>query len=64
MKSSEAIIRAIANEGGRIPAVQFDKWLGQLVAAGFLQKETIKDEFYYSLTDPAKEFLRKKGVRL
>ena len=64
MKSSEAILRAIANEKGRIPAVKFDEWIGQLIAAGLLEKETIKESFYYRLTNKSVSYLRKKGVEI
>ncbi len=64
MKGSEALLRAIANEGGQINALQLDEWLGKLLAAGFLNKNSTEDNFYYELTDKSKEFLRKKGVEI
>lgn len=62
MKSSEALLRAIANVGDRISAVQFDDWLGKLFTAGFIKKEIDNGLFYYRLTETAKHLLRKKGV--
>jgi len=64
MKSSEALLRAIANEGGQINALQLDEWLGKLLAAGLLGKKATEDSFYYELTDKSKVYLRKKGVKI
>jgi hypothetical protein len=65
MKGSEALLRAIASAGGGIPAVQLEIWVGQLVEANLLEKESREDDdqvFYYHLTERSREFLRKKGV--
>jgi DNA-binding PadR family transcriptional regulator len=66
MKGSEAILRAVANEGGKIAAVQVDTWVGLLVKAGFLDIEAQEegDVFYYQLTPKAKQLLRSKGVKV
>jgi hypothetical protein len=61
MKGSEALLRAIAAAGGTIEAAQFDVWLGQLVEANLVKTAP---GFKYELTEPAKEFLRKKGVNV
>ncbi|MEN2464941.1 hypothetical protein [Ornithinibacillus sp. JPR2-1] len=44
--------------------MQIENWLGQLVNAQLLEQESRDDDniFYYKLTEPAKEFLRRKGV--
>ncbi|MEH7459597.1 hypothetical protein V7183_21000 [Bacillus sp. JJ1127] len=65
MKGSEAILRAMHQAGGEIPATQFDTWLGLLSQLGLLEQVTKDDNqvFYYWLTDSAKQFLAKKGVR-
>lgn len=60
MKSSEAILRAIAANGGSLGPAQLDEWLGQLFKAGLIEKG--EDPFTYNLTDTAKGFLLKKGV--
>ncbi|MDZ5608579.1 hypothetical protein U2I54_16130 [Bacillus pseudomycoides] len=64
MKGSEAILRALHQAGGEIPATQFDTWLGQLSQMGLLEQVTKDDKqvFYYRLTDHARQFLAKKGV--
>lgn len=66
MKGSEALLRAIANEGCSIPSIQFDIWITQLIKAGLLDKEVRDDKnlFHYKLTKKAKVFLRKKGVTI
>lgn len=38
MKGSEAILRAMHQVGGEIPATQFDTWLGQLSQLGLLSR--------------------------
>ncbi|WP_157829916.1 hypothetical protein [Bacillus sp. SN10] len=65
MKGSEAILRAMHQVGGKIPATQFDTWLGQLSQLGLLEQVTKDDKhvYYYQLTDSAKQFLAKKGVK-
>ncbi|GAA0347908.1 hypothetical protein GCM10008931_44000 [Oceanobacillus oncorhynchi subsp. oncorhynchi] len=64
MKGSEAIIRAIANVGGEIPAIKIDNWLEQLVNADLLEMDSREDDnvYYYKLTESAINFLEKKGV--
>lgn len=64
MKGSEAILRAIYQVGGEIPATQFDTWLGQLSQLGLLEQVTKDDKhvYYYRLTDNARQFLAKKAV--
>jgi len=66
MKGSEALLRAIANVGESIPAIQFDLWISQLLKAELLEKETREDNdvFHYRLSEKAKVFLRKKGVEI
>ncbi|PED02959.1 hypothetical protein CN423_19330 [Bacillus cereus] len=51
--------------GGEIPATQFDTWLGQLSQLGLLEQVTKDDKhvYYYQLTDNARQFLAKKGVK-
>lgn len=61
MKASEALLRAIAAEGGAIDSPTMDKWLGQLLKAGFLTKEP---DFKYQLSEPAIQWLKTKGVLL
>jgi hypothetical protein len=61
MKASEALLRAIAAEGGQIDGPTMDAWLGQLIKAGFLEKAP---DFKYSLTEPAIKWLEKKGVKV
>lgn len=66
MKGSEALLRAIASEGGEVPAIRVEEWLGQLHKAGFLepvQKED-KNVFYWKLSEKSKAFLKKKGVEV
>ncbi|MDA2014171.1 hypothetical protein PDM95_00830 [Bacillus cereus] len=49
MKGSEAILRAMHQVGGEIPATQFDTWLGQLSQLGLLE-QVMKDDkhvYYY-----------------
>lgn len=60
MKSSEALLRAIAANGGRLGPAQLDEWLKQLLKAGLVQKGA--QPFTYELTETAKGFLQKKGV--
>lgn len=64
MKGSEAILRAMHQVGGEIPAAHFDMWLGQLSQLGLLEQVTKDDNhvYYYRLTDNARQFLAKKGV--
>lgn len=64
MKSSEALLRAIAAAGGEIPATQIETWMSQLIEADLLETETRDDKevFYYKLTEKSIEFLKKKGV--
>lgn len=64
MKGSEALIRAIANAGGEIPATKIENWLDQLVKADLLEMVSREDDsvYYYKLTEPAIKFLEKKGV--
>lgn len=62
MKSSEALLRAIAANGGKLEPCQLDDWLGQLLKAGLIKKGELP--FTYELTDTAKGFLQKKGVTL
>lgn len=64
MTGSEALLRAIANVGESVPAIQFDLWISQLLKAGLLEKEIREDSevFHYKLTEKSKIFLRKKGV--
>lgn len=61
MKGSEALLRAIASEGGTIDGTQLDVWLGKLHKAGFLEKG---DNFTWVLSDKAKTFLKSKGVNV
>jgi len=61
MKGSEAILRAIANEGGTIDAFRLEEWIVMLLKAGLIEKG---ERFTYHLTEPAKQFLRKKGVEI
>lgn len=61
MKASEALLRAIAAEGGTIDATQLDEWVGKLIAAGFVKKAP---NFRYTLTDSAVIWLKGKGVEL
>ncbi|XJZ25967.1 hypothetical protein ACF5W4_11195 [Bacillota bacterium Lsc_1132] len=61
MKASEALLRAIASEGGQIDGPKMDEWLGQLLKAGLLEKAP---DFKYKLTEPAVRFLQKKGVNV
>lgn len=65
MKGSEAILRAMHQAGGEIPATQFDTWLGELSQLGLLEQVTKDDKHvcYYRLTDSARQFLTKKGVK-
>jgi hypothetical protein len=60
MKSSEALLRAIAANGGQLGPAQLDDWLGQLLKAGLIKKS--EAPFTYELTSTAKGFLLKKGV--
>ncbi|WP_368900745.1 hypothetical protein [Oceanobacillus oncorhynchi] len=66
MKGSEALIRAIANVGGEIPATKIEEWLGQLVKADLLEMDSREDDnaYYYKLTESAIKFLEKKGVEI
>jgi Mn-dependent DtxR family transcriptional regulator len=61
MKASEALLRAIAAEGGKISGPTMDDWLGKLIKAGFLEKAP---EFSYKLTENAVKWLDKKGVKV
>lgn len=64
MKGSEAILRAMHQVGGEIPATQFDTWLGQLSELGLLEQVTKDDKhvYYYRLMNNARQFLSKKGI--
>lgn len=64
MKTSELLLRAIANEKGIVSATRFDEWLLQLVGTGFIETNIEDEKFYYRLTDKSKQFLRKKGIEL
>lgn len=61
MKASEALLRAIAAEGGKVDGPKMDEWLGQLLKAGFLE---MTDDFTYQLTEPAVRWLKGKGVNV
>lgn len=61
MKASEALLRAIAAEGGKIDGPTMDGWLGKLIQAGFLNKAP---NFQYELTPAAVKFLESKGVQV
>lgn len=62
MKASEALLRAIASNGGKLQPAQLDDWLTQLLKAGLIKKG--EAPFTYELTSTAKVFLQKKGVAL
>lgn len=66
MKTSEALLYAIGKAGGEVVHYQFDTWIGQLVAAGFLEIEKRGEgdscKVYYVLTVKAKTLLKKRGV--
>ncbi len=66
MKGSEALLRAIANVGESVPAVQFDLWVTQLLKAKLIKTEVRddKDVFHYKLTEKSKNYLRGKGVNI
>jgi DNA-binding PadR family transcriptional regulator len=61
MKASEALLRAIASEGGQVSSPTIDDWLGKLLKAGFLTKAP---DFSYKLTDSAVKWLATKGVKV
>lgn len=61
MKASEALLRAIASEGGQIDGPTMDAWLGKLLKAGFIEKAP---DFSYKLTDSAVKWLGTKGVEV
>ncbi|WP_433958558.1 hypothetical protein [Cytobacillus horneckiae] len=60
MKSSEAMLRAIAANSGKLGPAQVDEWLEQLLKAGLIKKGD--QPFTYELTETAQNFLRKKGA--
>lgn len=64
MKGSEALLRAIAAEGGTVAAVRLDEWMKLLQKSGFVKAQMNQDDnlFYWELTDKAKIFLEKKGA--
>lgn len=62
MKGSEALLRAIAANGGMLGPAQLDEWLGQLLKAGLITKG--EAPFTYELTAAARGFLQKKGVNI
>ena len=67
MKGSEALLRTIAAEGGRIEATQLQIWLSKLIESGYIETVTDGDSesvFFYELTDKSKELLKQKGVTL
>ncbi|MDU0154011.1 hypothetical protein [Bacillus cabrialesii] len=63
MKGSEALLRAIAAEGGTVASVRLDEWMKLLQKSGFVKARMNQDDnlFYWELTDKAKIFLEKKG---
>ncbi|MCR9040923.1 hypothetical protein QRX25_10550 [Bacillus sp. L381] len=64
MKGSEALLRAIAAEGGTIAAVRLNEWMKMLQGSGLVKASMNQDDnlFYWELTDKAKAFLKKKGA--
>ncbi|MCY9334093.1 hypothetical protein MOF01_07975 [Bacillus spizizenii] len=64
MKGSEALLRAIAAEGGTVAAVRLDEWMKMLQKSGFVNARMNQDDnlFYWELTDKAKVLLKKKGA--
>lgn len=66
MKGSEALLRAIATEGGEVPAIRIEEWMATLHKAGFLEAVQKEDNnvFYWKLSEKSKSFLKKKGVEV
>lgn len=61
MKSSEAVLRAIAAEGGTITGPRALAWIKELKRAGYLEPG---DGYSWVLTEKARTYLSSKGVEM